>query len=278
MDPDVPICIFISDLLPNRSPLVERALRESLGRLLRSIPGTKDIWCRDFMPVPVPGRPPVQFRYDPDYLRTDPHLRTADGASLLEMTDCPHSKITLDGGNVVRLGRTVIVTDKIYSENPKWERKKLQAELCELLGLDHLILIPTEPGDVIGHADGVLAFVDEQTLLVNNYRRVAPAYGKRLASVLRRYGFDLVPFPYCPSDRIVNGIPVADGVYINFLNARGKLLFPTYGRKEDDEAARILEKSMPGDELTPVPCNDLAEEGGVIHCATWHCAESATKT
>jgi agmatine deiminase len=63
--------VLISDLLEPRFPQLVRRLRCILGEYeipLRIIGGTKDIWCRDYMPVQVaPGRY-VKFCYSPDYL------------------------------------------------------------------------------------------------------------------------------------------------------------------------------------------------------------------
>ena len=35
----------------------------------RLLKGTKDIWCRDYMPIQTESGKLVQFRYDPSYLK-----------------------------------------------------------------------------------------------------------------------------------------------------------------------------------------------------------------
>ena len=249
------------------------ALKHALGSALGGVPGAKDIWCRDFMPVAVPGGSFVQFRYDPDYLRRYPKLRTTNGAKLLKLRNCIRSDLIVDGGNILRLGNTAILTDKVYRENPRYERRPLDAKLMELLKVDRLIFIPIEPGDVCGHADGVLAFIDEKTLLVHDYSRVSLAYGKAITRLLRSHGFELVPFPYSPSDDVFNGMPSAEGIYINFLQTTKQIFLPTYGRREDDEALRTLER-FTKKQLVPVHCNQLAKQGGVLHCVTWELENS----
>jgi agmatine deiminase len=266
--------VFISDLLVDRAPVVVRALRRSLAGRLRIIPNTKDIWCRDYMPVEVPGHPFVQFRYDPDYLHDSPELRTSNGADLLNIGPCVRSDLIVDGGNVVRFGTAVILTEKVYRDNPDHTRAEIRAKLTKLLKVDRLLIIPAEPRDVLGHADGVLAFIDDRTLLVNDYRRVDPAYGRCLTSVLARHGFELIPFPYCPTDRVTDGIPSAEGVYVNFLETTDNIFLPTYGRREDEQAVRRLERAIPGRGVVPIRCNELAVEGGVLHCVTWNDMEA----
>jgi agmatine deiminase len=48
--------VFVTDCLERRFPDVYRGLMSILGKHgipLRTIPGTRDIWCRDDMPVQV---------------------------------------------------------------------------------------------------------------------------------------------------------------------------------------------------------------------------------
>ena len=86
--------VFISDLMPQKYPEVDAGLRVVLGDRLRMILGTKDIWCRDFMPVQSAPDRFIQFRYDPDYLSGYHQLCTDNGAGLLgrrtELRDVEH--------------------------------------------------------------------------------------------------------------------------------------------------------------------------------------------
>ena len=264
--------VFISDLLPRRYPAVVDALRAALGRKLRLIPGTKDIWCRDFMPVQTAPDRFLQFRYGPDYLKDDPDLRTDDGASLLGLKNCVHSDLVVDGGNIVRWNDTAILTDKVFKENPGVKRPRLRAELERLLGVDRLVVIPKEPGDKFGHSDGVVRFVDHDTVLVNDYGKIDASYGQRLTKVLARHGLRTIPFPYCPTDELGPDpdMPPAKGVYTNFLQVEGTIFCPTFELAEDDKAISLLGRCFPDQQIIPVPCTALAMEGGVLNCATWN--------
>ena len=65
-------CVYLSDLLPQRHPWVADDLTRLLtgnGVEVRTIAGTKDFWCRDYMPIQVEVNQFVQFYYQPDYLR-----------------------------------------------------------------------------------------------------------------------------------------------------------------------------------------------------------------
>jgi agmatine deiminase len=263
--------VFISDLLSSRHPQIDHDLRTELGDRLKVIPGTKDIWCKDFMPVQVDTDQFVQFRYGPDYLKPKKyqHQRTANGGKLLNLAHCVPSDLVIDGGNIVRWHDAVIVTDKVYKENRGVERPRLRVHLQTLFGVDRLIVIPREPSDKIGHADGMVRFVDEKTVLVSDYRKqkLSRSFREGLAKALRR--FEVVPFPYCPTGDVFDGIDSAEGVYINFLQISGKIFLPVFGQRQDDEAFGILDRVFSPTSIAPIRSNDLARAGGVLNCATW---------
>ena len=70
--------VFVSDRLAQQNPPISSALTNVLGDRLRVIPGTKDIWCRDYMPVQVAAERFVQFTYTPDYMGELRHLEHQD--------------------------------------------------------------------------------------------------------------------------------------------------------------------------------------------------------
>ncbi len=262
--------VFISDLLPAGHRTVARALKAALGERLRTIPGAKDVWVRDFMPLQLDADRFLQFRYDPDYLRDSPELRTDNGVSLVRVHHCGYSNLVIDGGNIVRWKDAAILTDKVYKENPGHERPALRNALRSALEVDRLIICPQEPGDVVGHADGMVRFVDGHTLLANDYSSANPPFGRRLVSALKRHGFDVVAFPYRPSYKTIDGIPSASGVYINFLQTRDTIMVPAFGLAEDAPAADVLRREFPHTRVVPVRCGRLAENGGVLNCVTWN--------
>lgn len=259
--------VYISDLVPGRHPGVSSELARHLGTSLRFIAGAKDIWCRDYMPVQVSQERFVQFRYYPDYMLDRPDLRTANGAGLLPLANCRRSELVIDGGNVVVLNHTAIVTDKIFRENRGIGRKQLRGQLRELLEIDRLIEIPREPYDPIGHADGMVRFVNEETVLVNDYSRINPKFAQRLAKALEE--FKQIPFPYFPTGKRIDGIDSAVGVYINYLHIRGRILTPVFDQHADDQALNQLAKVFPGVEIIPINSTELAEGGGVLNCSSW---------
>ena len=266
--------VAVSDLLEGRFPSLADGLRRILdARRMppRSIPGTRDVWCRDFMPVQVAPGKYVRFRYAPNYLRGHEGLITGpdDIGPIPEIGRCVESDIVLDGGNVVRWGSRCIMTDRVFRENPGTGTGELSDKLGELLRVEDLIVIPKEPNDIVGHADGAVRFLDDGLVAINDYSRVAPWYGKRHRSILRRAGLGWVELPYHPDESDRSDIPSAVGCYANFLMVRGLVVMPRFGRREDDRACRVIEDNTDDAEVVPLDCTSLAREGGVLNCVTW---------
>ena len=271
--------VYVSDLLAGRFPSVVEGLERILpehGIGLGMLHGTKDIWIRDNAPIQVDRDGSfVLFRYLPDYLKHGHrHLITEARPIVLGLPgvrSCEFSDIVLDGGNVVRNHDKAILTDKVFRENRGMCRLELKRELRRLLRVGELIVIPTEPGDVVGHADGILRFVESGTVLLNDYRRVDRAYRRRLREELATVGSNIIEIVYRPDLASGGDIPSAVGNYVNFLEVGDLLVVPTYDMAEDHVAQETLSRSFPTKSIRTLPCRALAEEGGVLNCVTWVC-------
>ncbi len=264
--------VYFSALLPTRHPDLWSRLTTVLktaGVGYRLLEGTRDVWVRDFMPVQTGTGEFVLFRYRPDYLAGRPDLTTPDAVrGAVPLGTIRACGLNLDGGNVVADDSTAVLMDKVYRENPNRPRSALRAELARLLRAE-VVVLPREPGDVIGHADGVVRFVADGLAVVNDYRASAPGYGARLEAALRRLGLELERLPYLAVDEAQEGIPSAVGNYVNFLRIGRLVLVPAYGAPQDDPACRTLERLLPGASVVPVRCEGLAGDGGVLNCVAW---------
>ena len=64
--------VYFSSLLPEKCPVLNAHITEALqkrGIVYGYLPGTKDIWCRDYMPIQIEREHFVQYKYTPDYLQ-----------------------------------------------------------------------------------------------------------------------------------------------------------------------------------------------------------------
>jgi len=270
--------VYISDLLEFRYPELACRLRGILSEHwlpVKVVRATRDVWCRDYMPVQIGIGEFVQFRYQPDYLKGYEKLRTtpSDLEPLPEVERCATSDVVLDGGNAVGWGNRCIVTDKVFRENRGMGRDELLVRLRDLLGVEELNVIPREPFDVVGHADGVVRFLDERTVVINDYSKLDPSYAKRLKSALRRARLSWVEVPYMPREGRRGELPPAFGNYVNYLRVSRVVVLPGYGIAEDNEARRIIEQGLRDTAVIQVDCSALSMKGGVLHCVTWGVTE-----
>ena len=64
--------VYFSSLLPKKCPIMNAHITEALkkhGIPYAYLSETKDIWCRDFMPIQIEKERFVFYKYTPDYLK-----------------------------------------------------------------------------------------------------------------------------------------------------------------------------------------------------------------
>ena len=175
--------------------------------------GAKDIWARDYMPIKTKSGKYISFRYGPSYLADDPQLRTNFKTEITPHFTLPvtYSNINLDGGNVVFSPSKVkaVITDRVFSENPEYDKNTLLTALENLLEAE-IIIIPSLISDMTGHADGVVRFVNENTV-IGNTSPYKNGYEQKVKRALKKHGISVLDFPYFDSAGIS-----AVGSYLNF--------------------------------------------------------------
>lgn len=236
------------------------------------LPDTRDIWAVDYMPVQTAADRFVQFHYWPDYIRKVPahHRSVSDVPKMLRELEIEAVQCTLkvDGGNVVRATDKVIMTERVFRENEELERSVVIAALREALQTDQLVFIPwNEEADIIGHADGMVRFLDEHTVLMNDYQQES-ALAAVVAERLRKACLEIVPFAYQPYRNKKEHH--AHGIYCNYLHMEQGILLPVFGQREDEQAVFQTEQLFPHQQVAVLNCRDIAFEGGVLNCVTWN--------
>ena len=262
--------IYLSDQLIEKTRYSD-ALHNLLEALEKSntpfqfIHNTKDIWMRDFMPVRAKRGRYVSFRYEPLYLNDTPELRTEFSRDIAPQLDISAtcSDMNLDGGNVVfsPSGNQVIISDRIFSENPFCDEATLVREL-EVLLEARVIIIPSLKSDMTGHADGMVRFVDETTV-VGNRTNHTNGLEQRIRRVLTCHGLNVIDFPY-----FSEGWSSAAGCYLNFLETEKNIFLPVFGCEEDNKATHAAE-SIFRKPIIPVNIREIAEDGGGLNCISW---------
>ena len=143
----------------------------------------------------------------------------------------------LDGGNAVfsPSRERVIISDRLLSENPKFSENELICRLEALLSAE-IILIPSLKEDFTGHADGMVRFVDENTV-IGNRSPYKSGLEQRIKTTLNRKGISVIDFPYYSSPGIS-----AEGSYINYLETENDILLPVFGSNSDNEATEAAKR------------------------------------
>jgi agmatine deiminase len=222
------------------------------------------------MPVQVSESKFVQFSYDPSYLQSPKYRGTiTDVDSVCDSLGITVTKsaIKIDGGNVIKGKNWAILTDRIFSENSSVDRTTILKELEQLLEAKPII-VPTEPGDYLGHADGIIRRFDEETLIINSYQsKSGIQFSKKLESALKTEGFRIVKIPNGHHNAVDKNS--ADGYYINYLQMRGVILLPAFGLNEDEVAFNVVSDLFPNHHIESIAVKEISKEGGVLNCISW---------
>lgn len=218
------------------------------------------------MPIKTKSGKYISFRYEPSYLAGDPQLRTnfkTDIAPSFKVDNLVYTDINLDGGNVVfsPSKEKVIISDRVYSENPSWHKAELTAKLAKLLEAN-VIIIPSLKSDMTGHADGTVRFVNENTVVAN--APLSPfGFETKVKKALQNHGIEVLDFPYFDS----NG-DSAIGCYLNFLETGQAIFLPVFSVDTDNKAVQTA-KHIFHKAIIPVNINEIAADGGLLNCISW---------
>jgi len=271
--------VYMSELLEERFPDSFKRLTAILkkhGVEYRLLKGTKDIWCRDYMPIQTESGKLIQFRYDPSYLKGQKEWEESrsDVREVCRQNGFEpiFSTINLDGGNVLLCSGRAIVSDRIFSENPEYtDKEQLVRELSDLLEAE-IVVIPAQKGDYTGHADGMVRFIDHDTILGNNRSEEYKYWSKGMEKVLKEKKLKYVDVPFFYGYKDSKHPENAIGIYVNYLEVGNLIVLPVFeveGNK-DTEAIETFKRVFPDKIIETINYNEVALEGGVLNCSTWN--------
>ena len=229
----------------------------------------RDVWMRDFTPV-LPARP-VLFRYsaaaqagkqlEADWVQAG-FTRYAKSTGL----EFRRSPYVLDGGNLVDDGDArAIVTDRFLSDNG-FDKDQAVDVLREALGAKHVAVLPADPEDRLGHADGMAAFIGSNAIAVTRYD------GPFRTTVLGELRAAFPDVDIVEIESPAGGPPAADaafgsahGLYVNAVVTARHLYVPTFGIPEDAAALELL-RARSDRAIVPVDARPVADLGGSLRC------------
>ena len=272
--------VYMSELLMTKFPETCKRLIAILEKHHVNyswIKGTKDIWCRDYMPVQTESGKFIQFTYEPSYLmgKKEWEESRSDVKLVCKMNgiDATESDINLDGGNVLICGKRAIISDRLYSENPQKTKEELVEKLSELLDCE-IIIIPalkSQDEDLTGHADGMVRFVDRNTILGNERLPNEYKYMREgLQKAIDTYNLTYIDVPFF-EDKDPDHPLSAIGIYVNYLEVNNLIVVPVFNheKEKNKKAVDIIQKAFPEKIVETINYDDVAKEGGLLNCTTW---------
>ncbi|MBR4340240.1 MAG: agmatine deiminase family protein [Bacteroidales bacterium] len=268
--------VYFSGMLPKKCPQLNAQITDVLrnhGIPYSYLSETKDIWCRDFMPIQIEEERLVFYKYTPDYLQdTAYHRRLQTDPEKVFLAEENHFggmlkfrkdiDLVLDGGNVVKCGDTVVMTDKIFVEN----RDKSTAEVVRILrdAFQCDILFLPWDGERYGHSDGIVHYVGDGKILLTNYQDFSRHYYYRFRKVLDKK-FEVITLKYK-----VKRHRKRSWCYINFLQVGKLVLVPQLGTEEDRQALEQIGKALPGCDVVGIFALEAVRKGGALNCISWN--------
>ena len=186
--------------------------------------------------------------------------------------DCRDIGIILDGGNVVACKDYMVLTEKVFREN--W-RLLYDADFCSYLETSlcrKLILLPwhcdfpqDSNADVYGHADGFVQWTGGNKILMSNHREFDPEEADEIRRRLEDAGFEVTEMLF----DVPNPNKDFNWAYINYLRVGNKIIVPTFGIPEDQQALRYIREANPECLVRGFRMRNIARNGGALHCITW---------
>ena len=251
--------------------------KEALGQRHVVLFAVSDIWMRDFAPANVVS--PIMFRYtaagqgggrqgqrDADAVQEE-LARFAQRAGVIY----PETDLLNDGGNFVDdYSGNAVVSRKFLRDNHLTEpqgRKRLR----QLTGIRHVAFIESDEQGGLEHADGVVSFVDTNTLVINSYPD-KPRYARQLKADLKRglpgVKIHEIVTPYDGSNIHDERFGSACGLYTNALVTPERIYLPQFGIPEDKIALAQV-KAVTSRDVVAVDAREVCFMGGGVRCLSW---------
>jgi agmatine/peptidylarginine deiminase len=177
-----------------------------------------------------------------------------------------------DGGNFVDdYAGNVVISTKFLTVNDLSE-SEAREYLTEFDSISHVALFEADKQGRLEHADGVVSFIDHNTLMINQHPD-DPDHAAKLKADLRRGLPDVIiheiPRPYDDSTIYDERFGSACGLYTNALVTPERIYLPQFGIVED-QVVLVLVRSLTTKIVIPVSSEGVCFMGGRVRCMSWH--------
>lgn len=231
-----------------------------------------DIWMRDFTTINPFN--PVQFDYTSASMSSQESRQVQNSFQSFALRyeiERIKTDLVLDGGNIVDNYRGRVITTTRFMEDNDLTYQEAKQELIDLLEAKQVAII--EPDDeVLAHSDGMVSWIDDDVLLVNDYSD-EPKFRSLVLDELKTAFPDVtiieVPVEY-KSDRYdqLKNISSACGVNLNATVTFNNIYVPIFNMPHEQEVVKIIKKNTSKNVIT-INAENVCSMGGSVRCLTW---------
>ena len=267
--------LYLADTLTKKYPLFSKELTTKLKEHnieLGILPGTKDAWAVDYMPIQVSKTKFVRFSYKPDYLvsskKWSKTISDVDAICDKIGIQTIKSDLIIDGGNISKWDDKILMTTKVFIENKQIPELNLIQEIKDLLEINEIYFVPVEKDDWLGHIDGMARFISCDKVLINEFSKEELKNYVDFHAALHNSGLKWTTFPFNPYEN--EEMDDATGLYLNYLEMENIIVLPIFNIETDKIAIKRAFEIFPDKTIIPVFSNDPAKDNGIINCLTWN--------
>lgn len=236
-----------------------------------------DIWMRDFGPSNAAA--PVLFRYTAEGQGGGPEGQgEADAvqrtlAAVMKSSGLAFrtTRLLNDGGNFVEDDAGRVVVSRKFLKDNKLTEEEGRSALRRETGARHVAFIDADEQGGLEHADGVVAFIAPNTLVINSYPD-DPDYAGILRADLEAglpgVAIHEIVTPYDGAAIYDERFGSACGLYTNMLVTPQRIYLPQFGIAEDARALASL-RLWTDKEIVPVDSREVCRMGGGVRCMSW---------
>ena len=265
--------VYFSSLLPETCP----KLWSELQKVLRDnhvdtalLTCTNDIWCRDFMPIQIAPDEMVFYEYNPDYLQkskkyiTNTKMLANMFHRVMPNVGIKYLNLKIDGGNVVKCGDTIVMTEKVFHENSEYSREVIEEHLRRYIFDCDIMFLPWDKSEKYGHSDGIIHYLGDNKVLLTNYDDFDSDYYHQFKTILEQK-FEVIPLHYPVTKKHKD-----NWCYVNYLQIGNLVIVPQLGIPEDEMAIEQIQKVLPDAKVVGVSATEAVKDGGALNCLSWN--------
>lgn len=231
-----------------------------------------DIWMRDF--TTVNPESPVQFTYTWASM-TSAQSREVQGSFSQFASNIgiikTNTDLLIDGGNLVDNYKGRVITTTRFLEDNGLSYAEGVAQLKSILNATEVAIIAPDE-EVLAHADGMVSWIDANTLMINDYSEDQDF--RNLVMDELKAAFPDVNIIEVPVQYVTNapgqwdGFESACGINLNATTTYNNIYVPVFNMSHEQEVLNLMRENT-SKKIIEVNAEGVCAMGGSVRCLTW---------